>query len=117
MAKICDYDEAGFAAWLATRPEVIRRLGAQIKPAHLYRNKKTGQYMTLAAWSEDGTVRMDVPYKFNGLLNNAGVSVFGMSPDDLEECDLPDEQWTVSEERTENGFSMRLEPVTQRDGD
>jgi len=87
MAKVVDIDPKELEEWLATRPLIIRELAAKCPPDRLYRMKSTGQRVTIVAYSEAGTVRVNVTGQFNVVTVERSVS--GVSVDDLEECDLP----------------------------
>ena len=76
-----------WAKWVKGRPALVRDLCERFPPNRLYLLKSTGQRVTIASYSENGTLRVDVSADFNKLLFER--SVFGISPDDLEECDLP----------------------------
>lgn len=45
--------------------------------------------MTLHSYSEDGTMTVNVTGEFNAVIFDR--QVFGIKPEDLEECDLPKE--------------------------
>ena len=81
-------EEAGWKEWVATRPDVVRKIGERLEPWQLYRLKTTGQRVTLYSISEDGTVTVDITGEYNAILFDR--QVFGINPDDLEPCDLPD---------------------------
>jgi hypothetical protein len=87
MAKIAGFDLAAFDQWVESRPPKIQALCKRLPPDRLYLMRSTGQRVTLAAYNEDGTVRVDVTGHFNFLAFDR--TVFGISPDDLEECDFP----------------------------
>ncbi len=74
--------------WVASRPECVRKIAERFEPWSLYRLKSTGQRVTLRSFYEDGTVSVFVLGKFNFLIHER--CVFGIDPDDLEPCDLPD---------------------------
>jgi hypothetical protein len=81
-------------SWLAKRPAAIRATVTRLKidPWTLYRLKTTDQRVFLLALFEpkaDGKVlcRVAVSGDFNLLAFER--SVFGIDPEDLEECDLP----------------------------
>jgi hypothetical protein len=61
-------------------------------PNRLYRLLTTGQLGEIISYNEHGTVTVIFPADFNPM-NREGLSlkVFGICPDDLEECDMPDE--------------------------
>jgi hypothetical protein len=87
VAKVRELDEAAWAKWVATRPECVQELCRLLPPDRLYKMKSTGQRVTLHSYSEDGTVTVDVTADYNFLTFER--QVFGISADDLEECDLP----------------------------
>jgi hypothetical protein len=53
----------------------------------LYRLKSSGDRVMLQSFDGDGTLTVAVSGKFNLVI--AERQVFGVPPDDLEECDLP----------------------------
>lgn len=88
LVEVTPEMEAAYAKWVEERPPVVKEIAARTRPWKLYRMKSTGQRVTIAAISEDGTVRVDVTGDYNLVL--MARSVFGINPDDLEECDIPD---------------------------
>ena len=48
--------------WIDSKPRVIQDLCRKYPPDKLYRLKTTGQKVTLASYSEDGTVRDNMAY-------------------------------------------------------
>jgi CYTH domain-containing protein len=87
MAIISKINHTEWANWLKTRPASVRRLCERLPPDRLYRMKSTGQRVTLIAYSENDTVRVNITGRYN--LVSFDRQVFGVSADDLEECDLP----------------------------
>lgn len=85
--------EAGWKEWVAGRPPNVRAVAERFEPWSLYRMKDTGQRVTISSFGEgkDGKVSLtvDVRAQFNpGLDFERGV--FGIDPDNLEPCDVPD---------------------------
>ncbi len=82
-------DEAkqSWSDWVASRPDSVRKVAERLNPWTLYKLKSTGQRVTVYSFSEDGTVTVNVTGEFN--LITFDRQVFGISPNDLEECDLP----------------------------
>lgn len=74
--------------WINNRPDCVRKMIDRCPPNRLYRLKTTDQRVTLYAYHENDTVTVDILGKFN--LIDFERRVFGISLDDLEECDLPD---------------------------
>ena len=73
--------------WLEGRPAIIRETATKLLPWKVYRLKTTGQLARVQAYAEDGTVRClcwrdELGPEFASL---TAVSVYGLSPDDLEE--------------------------------
>jgi hypothetical protein len=89
MARIAELNDAVWRAWLDERPAAIKTMAQRHPPDRLYRMRSTGCRVTLHSYSEDGTVTVFVGGQFNLVVFERRV--FGVSPDDLEECDLPDE--------------------------
>lgn len=87
MAKVIELDQAAWAEWVATRPPAVQELCKRLPPDRLYRMRSTGKRVTLFLYCEDGTVTVSVTGEFNVVIFDR--QVFGISPDDLEECDLP----------------------------
>lgn len=79
--------EAEWKKWVESRPKIVRKVAERFDPWSLYRMGKTGQRVTIAAFSEDGTVRVNVSGEHNFTLFER--SVFGVNPDDLTPCDPP----------------------------
>lgn len=80
--------QAAWQEWMASRPAVVKAIAERFDPWSLYKLKPTRQRVTLAAINEDGTLRVNVSAEFNFVL--FARSVFGINPDDLESCELPD---------------------------
>ena len=90
MARVFEFDDAKRAewrAWLSGRPQVIQEMAASHPPHLLYRLKSTGQRVTLLSYGEDRKCRVLVSGEYNLVAHER--QVFGISIDDLEECDLP----------------------------
>lgn len=88
MVKIAEINQSELEEWLTEKPQVIKDMAAQCPPGRLYKMKSTGHRVTLVSYSEDRTVKVFVGGKYNAV--GFERSVFGISINDLEECDLPD---------------------------
>jgi hypothetical protein len=86
LGELTPQQEAGWRAWVEERPECIRAIARRLRPDTLYRLKTTGQRGIIYSFSEDGTVTMNFPGEFNPM-QFSGRQVFGLNPDDIEECD------------------------------
>ena len=75
--------------WLKTRPRVIRDLAKRLPPNLLYRLKGTGQRATIYSYNENGTLTVSITGQYN--LIDFEREVFGIPPEELEECSLPTE--------------------------
>ncbi len=84
----CEFDESRFDDWLSGRPGVIQDLGRRFRPNRLYKMASTGHRVYPLSYSEDGTLTVAVTGEYNLLA--FGREVFGIKPEDLEECDLPE---------------------------
>lgn len=82
---------AAWNAWVESRPENVRDLARRLDPWTLYRLKSSGHRVTIYAIDEHNdepvTLRVNVTGAFN--LVAFERCVFGISPGDLEECELP----------------------------
>lgn len=114
MARIFEPTEKqqkGWAKWAKKRPPVIQALAERFKPWTLYQ-LDNGDRVTVRSFCEDGTVTVSVSGQFNVVLFDR--EVFGVSPDDLTECDLPEEGevvGTLIPEPTEDDFKMLREAM------
>ncbi len=88
MAKIQEIDEVAWREWVASRPESVQKLCRQLPLGRLYRLKTSGHRVTLYSYAEDGTVTVNVTGEYNAVTFER--QVFGIKPEDLEECDLPE---------------------------
>lgn len=93
MAKIGNLNHEAWAEWVATRPSAVKVLCDRLPPDRLYRMKPHGQRVTIHSYSENGTLTVDISGQYN--LHAFDRQVFGINPDDLEECDLPAESEPV----------------------
>lgn len=80
-------EEQEWIEWAKDRPEVIQKLAERFKPWKLYRLKSSNHRVLLYSFYEDGTLCVIVSGQYN--LVGFERRVFGIKPDDLEECDLP----------------------------
>jgi len=86
-------DQAQWVEWIAELPENVRTVVEKhgFVPWKLYRLKTSGHRVTLGSFDEgendEVTLKVDVLGKFN--LISFERSVFGVKPEDLEECELP----------------------------
>ncbi len=87
MAKINEMNQPQWDQWVESRPPVVRDLCRRLPPDRLYRMKSTGQRVTIISYAEEGKVRVLVSGKYNFVCQER--EVFGVDPDDMEECDLP----------------------------
>ena len=96
MANVIEPTEEhvrGWTDWVSERPEPVRTVIERhgLTPWKLYLLKSSGHRVTLHSLSEhDGapvTLKVVVSGQFN--LVSFGRVVFGVKPEDLEECDLP----------------------------
>jgi hypothetical protein len=73
--------------WVKGRPPKVRAMAERFEPWSLYQLKTTNHRVTVASFSEDGTMTVDITAEFN--LLDFERQVFGIKPEDLEPCDLP----------------------------
>lgn len=96
MAILSEMNMKEVEKWLATRPPIIRESFEKRPANRLYRMKSSGHRCTIYSYSEDGTVTVAVTGQFNRV--KFGRQVFGISLDDLEECELPGPDEELGEE-------------------
>ncbi len=79
--------EKGYRRWVAKLPKGARQVAERFDLWTLYRLKITGQRVTIRAFHDDGSITVNVTGRFNRVAFNR--QVFGITADELEECDLP----------------------------
>lgn len=115
MAKIKEINETEWKEWIESRPLIIQEMAKKVKPSHLYKLKSTGQRVTPYSYSEKGTVNVFVSGKYNMVTFER--LVYGINPDDLEECEIPSASecvGTVFKNKKDIGLHIkfiRKEPV------
>lgn len=85
--------------WLSERPPQIRELAQKFPPDKLYLLKTSNHRVYPISYSEDGTLTVVVSGQYNVVMFDRNV--FGINPNDLEECDLPDENESLGTVLTE----------------
>ena len=75
--------------WVSERPESVRKIAERFEPWSLYRLKSTGHRVFLYSFEENGTLTVVVSGKYNKV--DFERKVFGIDPDDLKPCELPQE--------------------------
>lgn len=78
---------AAWTKWVAKLPPIPRAVAERFEPWSLYLLKPTGQRVFVLSYADEGTVTVAVSGRFN--LTTFEREVFGINPDDLEPCDLP----------------------------
>lgn len=73
--------------WIATCPSIIQELCKKFPPNKLYKLKSSGHRVTIYSYSEDKTITVIVSGEYNAVIFDR--QIFGIPPDDLEECGLP----------------------------
>jgi len=118
--RIIEWDEEQkkeWNEWVTSRPEVIQDLCRRFPPYNLYRLKTTGSRVTLYSYSEDGTITVNITGEYNALMFDR--QVFGIKPEDLEECDLPSEDerlgTILTKEEDVNAFIDIVRPTILAD--
>jgi len=115
MAKIIEWSEdqrTVWNEWVATRPPIVQELCRQFPPDRLYKLKSSGNRVTLYSFSEDGTVTVNITGEYNAIMFDRRV--FGVKPDDLIECNLPEPNESIgtvlTEENDVNAFIEIIRP-------
>jgi hypothetical protein len=89
MAKIIEWTEEQknlWEEWVSTRPKVVQDMCRRFPGDRLYKYKGDKR-VTIYSYAEDGTVTVNITGEYN--LLSFSRQVFGINPEDLEECDLP----------------------------
>ena len=105
MAKITEWTDEQrkqWADWVASRPEIVRILCERLPPDRLYRLAGKNR-VTILSYAEDGTVRVSITGEYNRVLFSRNV--FGVNPDELEECELPQPGEDLGDTSQEAGYS------------
>lgn len=82
--------EAGWNEWVAGLPPSVRAVAERFDLWSLYMLKSSGHRVTVYSFSESDpvTLTVNVTGEFNAVMFERRV--FGIAPDDLEPCDLPE---------------------------
>lgn len=110
MAKIDELSDT-WEEWKNSRPPVVKALCERFPPNLLYKLISTDQRVTIVSYSEGGTLTVAVLGKYN--LVDFERNVFGISPDDLVECDLPPADEKVGIEMEEEEVEKLLEMLRE----
>lgn len=73
--------------WVNSRPLVVQELCKKFPPDRLYRLKTSDHKVTIYSYSENETMTVTVTMEYNPLIVFER-QIFGIKPEDLEECDL-----------------------------
>ena len=87
-----DDQKSEWETWIKARPDSIRKIAERFYPWKLYQIKPSGHRVMVNSIDEpaDGsepTLKVTVSGDFNRVCFER--TVFGIKPEDLEECDLP----------------------------
>ena len=74
--------------WIVSKPPIIRDMFRNFPADRLYRLKTTDHRCTILGYSEDGTMTVNITGEYNYVVFDRNV--FGIKPENLKECDLPD---------------------------
>jgi hypothetical protein len=100
VAVLFEMNKEVWNEWVDSRPDVIKNICKKYPPDRLYLLKTTNRRVTIHSYSENGTVTVDVSGDYN--IVTFARRVFGVNPEDLQECDLPsknEECFAVLEKR------------------
>lgn len=92
MADVCEVTDemvAKYERWIQSDDfsEAAAANARRFPPWKLFRMQDTGQRVTTLAFADDGTIRVLVSGEYNFLVFER--QVYGIDPNNLEECDLP----------------------------
>lgn len=97
FAELTDIEE--FEEWKNSRPKIVKEMIEKYPPNLLYLYKPTNHRVTIYSYSEDGTATINCTGEYNKIM--FGRQVFGIDPNNLEECDLPADDEELGEILTE----------------
>ncbi|KKL82972.1 hypothetical protein LCGC14_1979450 [marine sediment metagenome] len=106
MALIIEWTPEQWAqweAWVASRPEDVAKLARDYPPNRLYR-LDGNQRVVIIAYSESATLRVAVTGQYNYVVMER--EVFGIKPEQLQECELPGPDETLGCFATDFGLSQ-----------
>ena len=90
MALLGEWSEEQEHAWDAgvqSRPPVIQELCRRFPANRLYHLKQSTHYVTIFSYEDGDTTTVTISGDRNFVIFERRV--FGVAPDELEECDLP----------------------------
>jgi len=87
MATISELNKKIWEEWVESRPVEIQKLCRKFPPDRLYKIKNSNHKVTIISYNESGSMNVDVSGEYNLIVFER--QVFGIEPDNLEECDLP----------------------------
>ena len=87
LGEWSEKQEHAWNTWVRLRPPVIQDLCSRFPANRLYRLKESAHYVTIYSYEEDGTMTVTVSGDRNFVIFERHV--FGVAPDEIEECDLP----------------------------
>ena len=88
MAIIAEIDKVEMRKWIAGRPKKIQEMCKRWPPNLLYRDKESKLRVYIYSYSENGSVTVVVSGRYNFVCFERRV--FGVDPEALEECELPE---------------------------
>jgi hypothetical protein len=86
-----DKERVAWEVWLLELPEFVRVVAEKFDPWTLYRLKTTSQRVVVVSIDEHDDKSVTLTVLVSGEFNFVSHErkVFGIKPEDLEECDLP----------------------------
>jgi hypothetical protein len=87
VRKSTKAQERKWEKWLAELSEQQRKIYSALPPTKLYLLKTSDHRVTIESYDSDGTLTVAVTGKYNKVMFDRDV--FGVRPEDLEECELP----------------------------
>lgn len=88
MVQVLELQQPDWDEWVASRPSFIQEMCRCFPPDRLYRLDGTGSRVLIESYCEDGTLTVIVSGEFNACMFER--KVFGVKPESLVECDLPE---------------------------
>lgn len=114
MANIFEPTEEQLTAWQAfldSRPEAVRKVAEKLPPWGLFLLKSSNHRVTIYSYGEQDDGKVTVTVNVLGAYNLVDFErqVFGIEPENLESCDLPEPHEPVGTRMTQDEATDNLD--------
>lgn len=118
LYQMSEEEHASWSEWLAARPAHVRVVAERHPPNRLFRLRGTGQYVTVYSVCEHEGGRVTVTVDVTGQYNcvTRARRVFGIAPDDIEDCDVPGPEHPTGDMGLDPGEVLALMSLVDPNG-